>query len=268
MNYSTEKKTNFYSKMLISESEAVEVYIGQNSGRQLQRDIENAKSEVLIISPYIDETKLDDLIKLKNRNINVRLAFSSLRKEQKNNILQKLIQQNKYTDTVKQERVKKQAKLYNYLTTTSFVLGICALILSVFEISNSKIFVSCLLILIVFFALSQWFKKKKKQIEKTGIYTYDYSAKINFKYLSNYFNKDKFVHSKIYVIDRKVAYLGSLNFTNDGFSSNFETRIRITHEDKIKELVEFVNNIFKDDTNFGKHELSWLGRKVYNEDKY
>ena len=268
MIYKIENETKLKSKIIISESEGVEVYIGQNSGEPLLEEIKSAKYEVLILSPYIDETKLDDLIKLKNRNINVRLAFSSLRKEQKNNILQKLIQQNKYTDTVKQERVKEQAKLYNYLTTTSFVLGICAFFLSVFEISSSKIFVSCLLILIVFFALSQWFKKKKKQIEKTEIYSYDYSEKINFKYFMNHFHEDKFIHSKIYVIDRKVAYLGSLNFTNNGFSSNFETRIKITHEEQIKELVEFVNNIFKDDTNFRRHQLPWLGRKVYNEDKY
>jgi len=92
-NY-TEKKSNFYYKMPLNEFEAVEVYVGQSSGKQLQLDIENAKSEVLIVSPYIDETKLDDLIKLKNRNINVRLAFSSLRKEQESNILKKLIHQN------------------------------------------------------------------------------------------------------------------------------------------------------------------------------
>lgn len=72
-----------------------------------------------------------------------------------------------------------------------------------------------------------------------------------------------YVHSKIYVIDRKIAYLGSLNFTDNGFSSNFETRIRITDQHKVGELVDFVHDIFDDHETFKRHKLWFLGKKVY-----
>lgn len=268
MNSYTEKKTNFYYKMPLSEFEAVEVYVGQSSGKQLQLDIENAKNEVLIISPYIDETKLDDLIKLKNRSINVRLAFSSLRKEQEKDILKKLIHQNKYTDSNKKVEVKKNIELYNYMTISFLVVGIFALLFSVFKIIDSKSINYYFLLSIPFFYLFNLSKRKKKKIEETQIYKYDYSEKINFKFLRSSFGEKKFIHSKIYIVDRKVAYLGSINYTNNGFFSNFETRIRITHKEKIKELVEFVHNIFDDNDNFNKHELNWLGQKVYSEEKY
>ena len=71
----------------------------------------DAKAEVLIISPYIDEVKLDDLIMLKNRNINVRLAFSDLRPEQYGSILRKLIHQNRVTDAKKKEKRERKNNL-------------------------------------------------------------------------------------------------------------------------------------------------------------
>ncbi len=112
------------------------------------------------------------------------------------------------------------------------------------------------------------FKKKKEQSEKIEIYKYDYSEKLNFKYLRDNYGEKMFIHSKIYIIDRKIAYLGSLNFTNKGFTSNFETRIRITQQEKIKELVDFVHSVFDDDINFKKHEMYYLGKQIYSEEKY
>lgn len=97
----------FYFRIDTEPSEAIEVFVGQNAGTQLNNDILNAKEEVLIISPYIDETKLDDLIALKNRNVNVRLAFSDLRPEQYKDILRKLIHQHKVTDVKRKEKARK-----------------------------------------------------------------------------------------------------------------------------------------------------------------
>ncbi|WP_185247670.1 hypothetical protein [Chryseobacterium bernardetii] len=105
MYYKENKK--YYFRIDTENSEGVEVFVGQNAGTQLNNDILNAKAEVLIISPYIDEVKLDDLLMLKNRNINVRLAFSDLRPEQYGSILRKLIHQNRVTDVKKKEKKRK-----------------------------------------------------------------------------------------------------------------------------------------------------------------
>lgn len=268
MYNNTNKKTNFYFKIATNENEAVEVYVGQSSGKQLQNDIESAKSEVLIISPYIDESKLKDLIKLKYKNINVRLAFSSLNIKQESRILKMLIHQNKHIDTIKKEKIEQQIKLYNYFTIGYLLVGAFAFVLSINKMIELKTLNYYFILPILFSYLFYSTKKQIDKLKKTPIFRYDYIKKLDFKFLRTSSNEAKFIHSKIYVIDKKIAYLGSINFTNNGFTSNFETRIRITHEDKVNELVDFVNTFFDDDENFKKHELNWLGRKVYDELKY
>ena len=61
----------YYFKIDAENKEGVEVFVGQNAGNQLNKDILNAQEEVLIISPYIDESKVDDLLMLKNREVKV-----------------------------------------------------------------------------------------------------------------------------------------------------------------------------------------------------
>lgn len=220
--------------------------MGQSSGKQLNNDILNSKSEVLIISPYIDESKLDDLIGLKDRGVNVRLAFSDLRDNQKSNILRKLIHQQKYTDDKLKKSIMRKKHTFSVLSIASLVIGIILLIFSAlnFQKLDFKTFISAIIGLICIYVFYR-INKKKKEVEKTSVYRYEYFRKINFKYLRNNFrsHNNMFIHSKIYVIDREIAYIGSMNFTNNGFTSNFETRVKITQSEKIKELVAFIHTI-------------------------
>ncbi|UHO39519.1 phospholipase D family protein [Chryseobacterium capnotolerans] len=269
MYYKEKKK--YYFKIDTENSEGVEVFVGQNAGNQLNKDILDAKAEVLIISPYIDEVKVDDLLMLKNRNINVRLAFSDLRPEQYGSVLRKLIHQNRVTDVKKKEKRESLKNLFFLSSIILFCLGIFALIYFgihlVDDLTNSNNLVA---LLIAIPSLYGFFRcwEKKTEIEKMEIYTYHYSENLNFKYIRNNRYDNKFLHSKIYIIDRKVAYLGSLNYTKSGFTSNFESRIRITQREKVNELVHFVHDIFEDNVNLKKHELFYLGRQIYNEEMY
>lgn len=265
------ERQKYYFKIDTENSEGVEVFVGQNAGNQLNKDILNAKAEVLIISPYIDEVKLDDLIMLKNRNINVRLAFSDLRPEQYGSILRKLIHQNRVTDMKKKEKRESLKNLFFLSSVILLCLGISALVYFGFhlvdDLTNPNNFVA---LLVAIASLYGFFRcwEKKTEVEKMEIYTYHYSENLNFKYVRNNRYDNKFLHSKIYIIDRKVAYLGSLNYTKSGFTSNFESRIRITQQEKVNELVRFVHDIFEDNMNLKKHELFYLGRQVYSEEMY
>ncbi|WP_185114336.1 phospholipase D-like domain-containing protein [Chryseobacterium artocarpi] len=261
----------FYFKIDTEPSEGIEVFVGQNAGTQLNNDILNAKEEVLIISPYIDEVKLDDLIALKNRNINVRLAFSDLRPEQYREILTKLIHQHRVTDVKKKEKRDSQKNMLFFSSIALFCLGIFSLIYFgmhvVDDFTDSNNFLSILVSLGSFFGFYKCWEMKSV-VEKMEIYTYHYSEKLNFKFIRNSRYDSKFIHSKIYVIDRKVAYLGSLNYTKSGFTTNFESRIRITQREKVNELVSFVHDIFEDNVNVRRHELFYLGKKIYSEEMY
>lgn len=264
-----EKKKNFYFKTETEKKdESIEVYIGQSCGKQLSLDIQNAKTEVLIISPYVDESKIDDLIRLQKKGINVKIAFSSLRPEQKRSVLRKLINQNQTTNVTAKERKEKYEKLLIGFGIALLCLGIYSIYVIYRSHFEKNILNNYSLISLLCFIGCYFTKKGIDKVRKVNIYDYSYSENINFKYLRSSQEKGMFIHSKIYVIDKKIAYLGSLNFTNNGFNSNFETRVRITKTDSINELIEFINLIFEDDYTFDYNKTWWLGPQVFSEPKY
>lgn len=262
-----EKTGNFYFKSA-TKDESIEVYIGQSCGKQLNCDIQNAKSEVLIISPYVDESKIDDLIKLKKNGINVKIAFSSLRQEQKHSVLRKLIHQNQTTNIKAKERKEKNEKLLIGFGIALLLLGIYSIYVIYRSNFEKHILNNYSQIAFISFIGCYFIKKEIDKVRKVNIYNYSYSENINFKYLSSSQEKGMFIHSKIYVIDKKIAYIGSLNFTNNGFISNFETRVRITNTDRINDLIGFINSIFEDDYTFENNKIWWLGPQVFSEPKY
>ncbi|WP_394331702.1 phospholipase D-like domain-containing protein [Arenibacter certesii] len=66
------------------------------------------------------------------------------------------------------------------------------------------------------------------------------------------------MHSKIYLVDHEIAYLGSLNFIYNGAHKNYETRIRIADRKAIKELNSEFDTLF-DNENYLEKELSEWG---------
>ncbi len=109
------------------------IYVGQNAGRYLEKDILNAEKEVLIISPYVSKDKIEGLINLSNKGVKVRLAFdfniANQEKEEYKQILKKLIIQEKKYDTEKQKTVECNDKKYaTYSKLALFAGGILGMI--------------------------------------------------------------------------------------------------------------------------------------------
>jgi phosphatidylserine/phosphatidylglycerophosphate/cardiolipin synthase-like enzyme len=55
-----------------------------------------------------------------------------------------------------------------------------------------------------------------------------------------------FLHEKLYLIDDSVAYLGSLNFTENGMVSKYETCLKIENEKTVKSLCEYYDKLFNE----------------------
>lgn len=243
--------------------DTVELYIGQGAGTQLGNDLMNASSEVIIVSPYIDEQKLDELFMLKRRNVYVKLAFSSLNEKQEYSILRKLIRQKQIKNHEAAARAKKSAQ-HNGILSTIFTVAAVAFFANLYF----HFYWPQLVFSLILGYLAYYFMEKRTLSNKLPIYSYEYEENLHFKYFrnANYgTHNSPFVHSKIYIIDRKIAYLGSVNFTKNGFESNFETRIRITNTSKINELLYFVNQLLDTNDYLNCHRLDWLGKKVYRE---
>jgi phosphatidylserine/phosphatidylglycerophosphate/cardiolipin synthase-like enzyme len=75
------------------------------------------------------------------------------------------------------------------------------------------------------------------------------------------------LHSKIYVVDKKVMYLCSLNFTESGLKFNHEVLIKITDENTIALMLmninELKNEYFSEE--YQQEKIRELGAKIYLE---
>lgn len=93
------------------------------------------------------------------------------------------------------------------------------------------------------YLLARYFTSKAR---KKRVYSYTYKQLFPFKVVlsknGNGFNTT-YLHSKIYIIDDKIAYLGSLNFTGGGTRYNYETRVRLTNRTSVRKIVEEFNHL-------------------------
>ena len=71
-------------------------------------------------------------------------------------------------------------------------------------------------------------------------------------------------NSKIYIIDNKIAYLGSLNFTHYGTKSNHETSIRITDRNALLYINSEFESLLVNDYYQERDLIEW-GRSLYDE---
>ena len=100
------------------------------------------------------------------------------------------------------------------------------------------------------------------------IYTYEYEPLFPFKVLLQPNENEKEhrlnLHSKIYIIDNKIAYLGSLNFTHYGTKSNHETSIRITDRNALLYINSEFESLLVNDYYQERDLIEW-GRSLYDE---
>ncbi|MBA3830175.1 MAG: phospholipase D family protein [Taibaiella sp.] len=74
--------------------------------------------------------------------------------------------------------------------------------------------------------------------------------------------KYHFIHSKWYIIDEAIAFIGSMNMTCSGFSNNYETRLRITEAATIVLLRKEFDALFNDQKIQEKSLEEW-GKEIY-----
>lgn len=59
------------------------------------------------------------------------------------------------------------------------------------------------------------------------------------------YSKKTILHSKLIIIDRKIALIGSMNLTTDSMTKNHEILIKITEQPAIKRLTEIFYTAWK-----------------------
>ncbi|WP_048509567.1 phospholipase D-like domain-containing protein [Chryseobacterium sp. FH2] len=242
-----------------------DIYIGKGAGAKLMQDIRNAKRNVKIVSPYLSPFLIKELIYLHSKGINIRLVTSDEIEDfygyDKN--IHKLIIQNKHIDEKAKETRDNLVSLSGTLLFAMIGLGV-VLIPLIYLFNNFTLVYGFIIIAVMFFVRDFIVKK----IKKTKVYHYTYKQLFPFKVFvspnsGNSFNTT-FIHSKIYIIDDEIAYMGSLNFTGSGVKENHETRIRTSDPNAVAKIIEEVKEVFYN-SNLAERDIQFWGSQLYEE---
>jgi len=238
-----------------------DIYIGSGAGKKLINDMKAAKRSVKIVSPFLSPYLISELIYLKDNNIDVKLITTNNIEDfygyrEKN--IYKLIIQNRNTDVQKQKIRGKWINFTRRLSYIGFSL-IALLIVLAYYFKDIKVFFGFTPIIIIFLIQSLY----KTKIKKLQIYSYYYTQLFPFKvYIAH--EKTSLIHSKIYLIDDQIAYMGSLNFTQSGTQFNHETRIRTTDANAIREIRKEIDLLFEHPY-LPVADLQLWGKQIYIE---
>lgn len=242
-----------------------DIYIGKGAGKKLLSDIRNAKKSIKIVSPYLSPFLISELISFRKRNLDVELITTDNIEdfyEQYEKNIHKLIIQHRETDNEAVEKREKWKDTSKILTYINF--GLLAVLIGLaYYLGDLKVAFGIIPILILYMVI----KLYRDKIKNKRIYSYWYSQLFPFKvYMSPETNElsDTFIHSKIYLIDDQIAYLGSLNFTASGTKHNYETRIRTTDSNAIKEIKDELYQLLNH-SNLPERDIQYWGGQLYKE---
>tara|TARA_R110000868_G_scaffold405144_2_gene684149 strand:- start:64 stop:825 length:762 start_codon:yes stop_codon:yes gene_type:complete len=242
-----------------------DLYMGTGAGKKLLKDIDNAKQSVKILSPFLSPSLVQKLIGLKHLGVNVQLittdTIEDFYGDRKRNI-HELIHQHIDIDH-KAKTLRKRWKKIRVVMNSSATLLLGILIWLMFTFHSLK--ATWFLIPIATVVLIGQFLKTK--IKKKRVFSYTYTQLFPFKVVMSRSTMPfggLFLHGKTYIIDDKTAYLGSLNFTNNGTKNNYETRIRLTGTESVQMIVEEFDRLLNHDTLPEVCVQSW-GSTLYPE---
>ncbi len=231
------------------------IYLGRGDGLEILKEIKNAKKSVKIVSPYLSSTYLDELVKLNKKGIKITLITSDNLTEPGSMYSfddSKIIKQKKISKP-EARHVKRNLKT---ISIVIFLIGLFTLGFSVlfFPVVYISIFLF-ILILIIF--IYQYFIKE---------YSFEYYSIFKIRIFDSHSGEKPWstnlIHSKIFLIDDKICFLGSANFTWSGFRTHYETVIKIKDQEAIRDISQEVHELFHSKY-LSSLSLDDWGRRVY-----
>lgn len=234
------------------------MYLGTNAGGNVYNDMLHAAQTVVVVSPFVSKENIELLLKKHQQGINVMLITST--NFEGNNgakhIYRKLITQSQHT-SVNKKRWRIVGMVFSYLLLLAGLF-----IGSYGEYINNTDYVWAFTAVPLSLLLIFLFNSLR-------VFTYSYTANMPFHviaspYADSLTSNQVFVHSKIYVIDGNVAYLGTADFTKAGFSSHYETMFKITDSYTVSNIYHEINEIISDKSRLFR-DINYIGSRIYPE---
>lgn len=217
-----------------------DVFVGTSAGSPVYHDIREAKHSVRVISPYLGDHLAEVLLDCQARGVVVRAIVSNDFANARD-LARLLVVQNAQLHA-KRQRISRYGSLFG-ACTLAVAAGLAlwgALERSVAVVASASLL--GLLGSLLFLSFRQ-----------LAIYAYRYSYRLGgLRVVPSprcypYGAKElapPFVHAKLYVIDDRVAYLGSANFTTSGLFDNLEAMVRLKSTDAVEALGQYVDVLF------------------------
>ena len=195
-------------KMIDIKSNNFQIYNGFNSGKDICECISNAKSNIVIMSPYLGAKESGNDLDEKESNANLegnknnKDLFSALenavsKNENNENFNITIFSSYNFDEAIKKIDSEKNQEERKNLD------GFIVFVDKIMSDNNLK-------------------SKITFKIINQEIYNFKDISKPEEKIFYNFF------HSKIFLIDESILFLGSVNSTKSAFTFNVETRIKFT----------------------------------------
>ena len=212
------------------------IYIGREAGKEIHEKIKNAKKSVKVVSPYLSPDYIKDLIDLHKKEIKITLVTCDK------------IESNSYSDFKTSDLIKKDKilddkavklkkllfKSFIWLFVISILCAVASFILSILLIFAGIFFFAGIIALV-----SSWIILD---------YSFRYEPIFRIKVFDSATGKNpgstELIHSKIFVIDEEIAFLGSANLTYSGFKTHYETTIKIEDKNAVKDISSEVEKLY------------------------
>ena len=251
---------------------AGDIYIGKGSGKQILEDMYAARKSIRIMSPYLSAKLVDVLLERFKSGIAVELVTSDEiedHKKQEDKNCYRIIRQHKHVN----EQVKNRKALFHWLGIGLLFLFGCIALTKLAAALSPVAKPSDYIQFILFAGIACCGETIRKEAKRMRFWYYSYTSLFPVKIFYSYFSRRKTdrsrafnLHSKLYIIDDRIAYLGSVNFTRSGCLLNHETRIRFTDPEAIRQLKAEFEELLCDEY-YNHRSVDEWGRELYEQSR-
>ena len=242
---------------LIKDTKA-DIYIGKNAGKRVRNHLKKATSSIEIISPYLSAELIADIKSIQDSGVDVHLVTTSeiLTAPKSGNIVRELVRQLR---TVRD----KSLKIRKFALFARWPLYLIILASLYFTYDGPIVmWQSATFTIVALLVLTR--------LLNIRVYDYHYETTLKTTCLLSpgtvgYGKGVNLCHTKLYIIDNKTAFLGSLNYTWSGVKYNTESCIEVLDQTSVKDLKMYFFEVFDSEPQM---DLVKLGPKYYREPKY
>lgn len=235
------------------------VILGTSVGSQLYRELLAAKSSVRVLSPYVKAHLVECLLQLHQRGVAVTLLTSEDATKRRD-VATLLVRQEKSWDPVRVKRSQLGLVLSVLLTILALGLTWHGYSRDIGPLKHAYFGIPPLVVAALYFATM-----------RLNLYSYSFSLPKLRVFASRYtLRKDAdrtrslTPHAKVYIIDDGIAYVGSVNLTQEGFFDNLEVLVRIETPRAVTDLARYLDDLLVDGRWMSYDPAGW-GKTLYSE---